>query len=107
MKFVPEQGNNDRLLIVLLPIVIVVVCTMLLPAGIRSVLPGASPTTGKLLAMLAGLVISLGLIGFASRRDSTFRLFSQYIFTENRQRRVYPGRGHDLPGHARRFRPSA
>jgi len=80
-EVVPAQGNNDRLLIVLLPIVIVVACTMLLPAGIRSVLPGVSPTTGKLLAMLAGLAISLGLIGFASRGDSTFRLFS-HIFSQ-------------------------
>ena len=78
---VVEQEGGNRLLMVLAPIIIVVLCTLLLPAWVRLMLPQASPTSGRLLAMLAGLGISLLLIAFASRMDSSFRMFS-HLFSQ-------------------------
>lgn len=72
-----DQNGGRRLATVLSPIVIVVLCTLLLPSGVKSLLPHVSPTSSKLLAMLAGLGISLLLIARASRKDDGFRLFSQ------------------------------
>jgi uncharacterized protein len=71
-----EQEGGNRLVTVLSPIIIVVLCTLLLPPWVRLLLPHASPTAVKLLAMLTGLGISLPLMAFASRTDSGFRLFS-------------------------------
>ncbi|MDD3618239.1 MAG: DUF401 family protein [Desulfobulbaceae bacterium] len=75
-----EQGGGNRLSMVMAPLVIVVLCTLLLPGWVRMLLPQASPTTDKLLAMLIGLGISLLLIAFASRADNGFRMFS-HIFS--------------------------
>lgn len=71
----PEKQENKRLVTVLLPIVVVVLCTLLLPGFIGNFLPGNSLTMNKLLAMFIGLLISLVLIGLASRGESEFRLF--------------------------------
>ena len=70
------QARDHRLLIVLLPLVLVVICTLFLPPLIRKMVPAASAATGTLLAMLAGLVFSLLLIAWTSRRDREFRLFA-------------------------------
>ncbi|MGW8161260.1 MAG: DUF401 family protein [Desulfobulbales bacterium] len=80
-EVVPEQESNSRLLTVLLPIIIVVLCTLLLPGAIKTVLPKASLTAVKLLAMLAGLAISLLLIAYASRMDENFKVFS-HLFSQ-------------------------
>ena len=74
----PQSGNEysgRSLFFVLLPLGIVVFCTLLLPGAVRALLPGISPTSAKLLAMLCGLAVSLVLIGFISRHDADFRLF--------------------------------
>jgi integral membrane protein (TIGR00529 family) len=71
----PENGGNKRLLTVLQPLIVVVACTLFLPGVMARLLPDGSATTHKLLAMLAGLVISLLLIVRAGRGDSELRLF--------------------------------
>lgn len=78
---VAEQEGGRRLMTVLSPIIIVVLCTLLLPPWIRQLVPQASPTAGKLLAMLAGLAVSLPLMAFASRLDAGFRLFA-HLFSQ-------------------------
>ena len=74
-----EQGENNRLFAVLLPIIVVVLCTLFLPGIMGRLLPHGSATTHKLLAMSVGLVISLLLIARASRGDNDFRLFSNLV----------------------------
>lgn len=78
---VAVQKGGRSLATVLSPIVVVVLCTLLLPAGVKSLLPQVSPTSGKLLAMLVGLGISLLLIARASRADADFRMFS-HLFSQ-------------------------
>lgn len=75
----PDRELNARLPLVLFPILLVVLCTLLLPGVIKHGLPVASPTTVKLLAMFAGLVLSLGIIGIVTHRDSDFRLFQNVV----------------------------
>ncbi len=71
----PPAGGS--LLSVLAPILIIVAATLLLPATVARLLPQASPTTDKLLAMLAGLVVALALITRGAGRDGGPRLFSR------------------------------
>lgn len=75
----PDRERNDRLPLVLFPIFLVVFCTLLLPGVIKHGLPEANPTTVKLLAMFIGLVASLGIIRWVSRRDREFRLFQNVL----------------------------
>jgi len=76
----PENQESGRLFTVLLPLGIVVLCTLLLPGAVKYLLPGSSPTSDKLLAMLIGLLVSLVVIGRTIRRDSNgFHLFSNLL----------------------------
>ena len=75
----PEPESHEDLTRVLLPLGIVVLFTLLLPGSVRTIIPGASPTTAKLLAMLAGLAISLLLIARLTQKDDNFRLFSSLL----------------------------
>jgi len=74
-----DSDHSGRLSAVLFPIVLVVVCTLLLPGLIKILLPSASPTTVKLLAMSVGLVLSLGIIWRTNPSDSGFRLFQNVL----------------------------
>lgn len=77
---VQAEGETDsRLLPVLLPLVLVVLCTLFLPPFMKHVVPGASSATDTLLAMLAGLILSLLLIAWTGRQDREFRLFSHLL----------------------------
>lgn len=73
----PAQGSDHRLAAVLLPLILVVACTLFLPPLLRKVSPAVSPALATLLAMLAGLIVSLLLIAWTSRQDREFRLFSR------------------------------
>lgn len=75
----PVREKNDRLPKVLLPIFLVVCCTLLLPGLIRHGLPAASPAVVKLLAMSVGLAAGLCLIGSMNRDEDGFRLFRNVI----------------------------
>ncbi len=79
----PESASmkNGRLAAVLFPIILVVLCTLLLPGPIRHFLPEATATTVKLLAMSVGLLISLGIIWRTSLSDPAFTLF-QNVFSD-------------------------
>ncbi|HER62828.1 MAG TPA: DUF401 family protein, partial [Desulfobacteraceae bacterium] len=75
----PVKEQNNRLLLVLLPILLVVFCTLLLPGVLRLFLPHPSVTTIKLLAMFTGLVASLGIIRQISRKDRDYRMFQNLL----------------------------
>lgn len=74
-----EEDTDRRLRTVLLPLGLVVLCTLFLPPVMKHVAPGASPATDTLLAMLAGLVLSLLFIAWTGREDREFRLFSHLL----------------------------
>ncbi len=78
-EVLPEKEPGKRLVTVLFPIILVVLCTLLLPGSLKTVLPTASPTTVKLLAMFTGLVVSLGIIWKVSSRDKNFKLFQNVL----------------------------
>ena len=71
-----EIGGAFR---VLLPIAIIVVCTLTLPGLFDRLIPGGSATMDNLLGMLSGLTISLVLIGAWTRRGGEYRLFGQLL----------------------------
>ena len=64
---------------VLLPIIIIVLATLLLPGFFHKIMPGLNPASRKLLSMLTGLVISLALIRFG-RANYSRKMFSD-LFT--------------------------
>ena len=70
-----EEDNLPSIFQVLLPIIIIVLATLLLPGLFQKILPGLNPASWKLLAMLTGLVISLGIIR-ASRQNLGRKMFS-------------------------------
>lgn len=74
-----EKGTDGHLAKVLFPIVLVVICTLILPGIVREYLPGASVTTVKLGAMLIGLLCSLFIIWYLNRKNTSFRLFQHLI----------------------------
>lgn len=55
----PEAGATRHPLRVLFPLAMVVICTLALPTFFHNLLPGAAPTTRKLLGMLTGNVLAL------------------------------------------------
>jgi len=76
-----EEGEGEKkiggALRVLLPIAIIVGCTLALPGLFDRLIPGSSATMDNLLGMLSGLAISLVLIGVWTRKSGEFRLFGQ------------------------------
>lgn len=78
----PETGseNTSSLSHVLLPIFLIVACTLLLPGVFRHFLPRASSTVAELLAMLAGLAGGLLLVARDQRRPGAAVLFKN-LFT--------------------------
>ncbi len=75
---VPAPAGRE-LLEVLAPILLIVLSTLLLPGAVARLVPGASPTTDKLLAMLAGLAVALLLIARRGGSQGGHRLFSRLV----------------------------
>jgi len=71
----PEEQNLPNIFQILLPIIIIVLATLLLPGFFHKMLPGLNPASWKLLAMLTGLVISLGII-WCNRKNLNRKMFS-------------------------------
>jgi integral membrane protein (TIGR00529 family) len=71
----PVEQNHPSIVKVLLPIVIIVLATLVLPGFFRRVSPGLNPASWKLLSMLAGLLVSLILI-WLDRKKHTRKMFS-------------------------------
>jgi integral membrane protein (TIGR00529 family) len=71
----PAEHNLPSIVQVLLPIVIIVSSTLLLPGLFHSLLPGLNPASWKLLAMLAGLLVSLIII-WRDRKNHSRKMFS-------------------------------
>ncbi|MCF6291465.1 MAG: DUF401 family protein [Desulfobacterales bacterium] len=76
---VATREAGERLLPVLLPILIIVLTTLVLPEPLRAVLPDGGSTVRKMLAMLAGLLIALGLIRRSSRQQNGPGLFTNLL----------------------------
>ena len=70
-----QEEESPGIARVLLPIIIIVLAALVLPGLFRKLLPGLNPASWKLLAMLAGLVISLGLI-WRDRKNLGRRMFA-------------------------------
>lgn len=60
---------------ILLPIVIIVLATLLLPGFVHRLLPGLNPASWKLLSMLTGLLVSLVII-WRGRKNHSRKMFS-------------------------------
>jgi uncharacterized protein len=71
----PAEHDLPGIIQVLLPIVIIVLATLLLPKFFRSMLPDLNPASCKLLSMLAGLAVSLVLIWRGGEKHSR-KMFS-------------------------------
>ena len=74
----PEEQNLPGIFQIMLPIIIIVLAALLLPGLFHKLLPGLNPTSWKLLAMLTGLLISLGLI-WHNRQDHSRKIFSDIL----------------------------
>ena len=71
----PEEKDTPGITKVLLPIIIIVAAALLLPGLFHRLLPGLNPASWKLSAMLAGLIISLGII-WLDRKNLSRQMFS-------------------------------
>jgi integral membrane protein (TIGR00529 family) len=76
-SFADEQveQNPPSIVRVLLPIVIIVLATLLLPGFFRTISPGLNPASWKLLSMLSGLLVSLIII-WLGRKKHSHKMFS-------------------------------
>lgn len=73
----PEKQNPPSLARVLLPILIIVLATLLLPGLFRAMVPALNPASWKLLSMLSGLVVSLMLI-WRGRKNLSRTMFAEF-----------------------------
>ena len=71
----PEEQNLPSIVQVMLPIIIIVLTTLLLPGFFHKIFPSLNPASWKLLAMLTGLIISLGII-WRNRKNHSRKMFS-------------------------------
>ena len=72
-----EETNLPSIAKVLFPILIIVMATLLLPGLFHKIFPGLNPASWKLLAMLTGLVVSLGII-WGGRQNHSRKMFSDF-----------------------------
>jgi integral membrane protein (TIGR00529 family) len=72
---IPVEQNLPSIVQVLLPIIIIVLATLLLPEFFHTILPGLNPASWKLLSMLAGLITSLVII-WRGRKNHSRKMFS-------------------------------
>jgi integral membrane protein (TIGR00529 family) len=71
----PVEQNLPSIVQVLLPIVIIVLATLLLPGFFHRMTPGLNPASWKLFSMLSGLLVSLIIIWFDRAKHSR-KMFS-------------------------------
>jgi len=69
------EQNMPSIVQVLMPIVIIVLATLLLPGFFHRTVPGLNPASWKLLSMLTGLLVSLIII-WRSRKKHSRKMFS-------------------------------
>jgi len=79
MTPITPPTNNAAVFQLLMPILLIVLCTLLLPPSFSRMFPGTNAATGKLLAMLTGLLGGLFLLN-KRRKPGSRRLFS-FLFT--------------------------
>jgi integral membrane protein (TIGR00529 family) len=70
-----EDKNIPSIIQVLLPIVIIVLATLLLPGVYQSMFPNLNPASWKLISMLTGLLTSLFII-WRNRENCSRKMFS-------------------------------
>jgi integral membrane protein (TIGR00529 family) len=74
---IPDEENPPSILRVMLPIVIIVLAALTLPGLFHKMFPGLNPASWKLLAMLTGLLVSLGII-WSDRQNLSRKMFSDF-----------------------------
>jgi integral membrane protein (TIGR00529 family) len=74
----PEEISNSSIARVVLPILIIVVAALIMPGLFQKILPNLNAASWKLLAMLTGLVISLGMI-WRVRKDFSRQMFAGFF----------------------------
>ena len=75
-----DDTRHSSVLKVLLPILLIVLCTLLLPPFYHLLFPDATPATSKLLSMLTGLLAGLFLLNNSMKHTAGQRLF-RFLFT--------------------------
>ena len=73
-----EDKSIPSIVRVLMPIIIIVAAALLLPGFFEKMSPGLNPASWKLMAMLAGLVISLIMI-WQGRSNLSRKMFSDFV----------------------------
>ncbi len=68
--------QRNELLAVVLPILFIVLCTLILPPLVEQLVPGRTSVLYKLLAMLFGLLVALGVVSRQRENGLDARLFS-------------------------------
>ena len=74
---IPDEENPPSIVRVMLPISIIVLAALMLPGLFHKLFPGLNPASWKLLAMLTGLIISLGII-WHDRENLSRKMFSDF-----------------------------
>ncbi len=74
---IPDEENPPSIVRVMLPISIIVLAALMLPGIFHKLFPGLNPASWKLLAMLTGLIISLGII-WHDRENLSRKMFSDF-----------------------------
>ena len=72
-----QEKHLPSIVQVLLPIVVIVLAALLLPGLFQKLFPALNPASWKLLAMLTGLFVSLGII-WNNRANSSRKMFSDF-----------------------------
>ncbi len=81
LQSLPETSqNNSGAIHVLMPILLIVCCTLILPSVYRYLFPGLDPAVWKLISMLTGLILGLFLLNKKFDKKNGQRLF-QSLFT--------------------------
>ncbi|MGW8161027.1 MAG: DUF401 family protein [Desulfobulbales bacterium] len=75
---VPTEKQLPSIIHILLPIVIIVIATLLLPGFFHKISAGLNPPSWKLLAMLTGLLLSLAIIWW-NRKKHSRKIFSDLL----------------------------
>lgn len=76
-----KPGNPGRIGRVLLPITLIVLCTLFMPPLMGRLIPGGSASLHKLLAMFLGLVISLTVVGLGRGRSDGEPVLFEHILS--------------------------
>jgi integral membrane protein (TIGR00529 family) len=73
------REGTRRALLLLVPVAVVVLCSVLLPFVLAAVIPGVGPQIRRMWAMVIGMAIGLVLIAWDERRSEEARIFRDLL----------------------------